>query len=64
MRRMKRRIPDYVKGSDNTFIITREHLAIATQRAERLAQQFSAHTDPEPFTAVVDLVKLLTTLRG
>ncbi|HRN82651.1 MAG TPA: RloB family protein [Nitrosomonas europaea] len=64
MRRLKRHIPDYVKGSDNTFTITREHLAVATQRAEQLAQRFSAHTDPEPFTAVVDLVKLLTTLRG
>ncbi|GGH55008.1 hypothetical protein GCM10010975_12130 [Comamonas phosphati] len=64
MRRLKRHIPGYEKGSGNAFATTGEHLAIATQRANRLAQRFSAHTDPEPFTAIVDLVKLLTTLRG
>ena len=31
---------------------------------EALAKRFSAHTEPEPFTAIVDLVKLLTTLRS
>ena len=39
-------------------------LAVATQRAERLAERFTARTDPEPFTAIVDLVSLLTTLLG
>lgn len=64
MRRLKRHIPGYDKGAGNAFYITSEHLAIATQRAERLAARFSARTDPEPFTAIVELVKLLTTLRG
>ncbi|WP_300171752.1 RloB family protein [uncultured Nitrosomonas sp.] len=62
MRRLKRHIPGYVKGSSNAFAITSEHLAVATARAKRLAQRFSAHTDPEPFTAIVDLVQRLTTL--
>jgi hypothetical protein len=64
MRRLKLHIPRYDKGASNAFAITREHLAIAIQRAEALATRFSAHTEPEPFTAVVDLVKLLTTLRA
>jgi hypothetical protein len=55
MRRLKLHIPGYDTG---------EHLAVATQRAERLAERFSAQTEPEPFTAIVELVKLLTTLRG
>lgn len=64
IRRLKQHIPGYEKGSENAFAITGKHLAIATLRADRLAQRFSAHTDPEPFTAIVELVKLLTTLRG
>lgn len=54
----------YDKGTGNAFAITGAHLAIATHRAEQLARRFSAHTDPEPFTAIVELVKLLTMLRG
>ncbi len=64
MRRLKLHIPDYDKGAVNAFSITRKHVAIATERAERLAARFSAHTDPEPFTAIVELVTLLTTLRS
>lgn len=64
MRRLKLHIPGYDKGAGNAFAITGEHLAVATQRAEALAARFSAHTEPEPFTAIVALVKLLTTLRG
>ncbi len=64
MRHLKQHIPGYEKGSGNAFAITSAHLAVATARAERLAQRFSAHTDPEPFTAIADLVKRLTTLRG
>lgn len=63
MRRLMLHIPDYDKGADNVFAITSQHLAIATQRAEVLAERFSAHTEPEPFTDIVELVKLLTTLR-
>lgn len=64
MQRLKRHIPGYDKGAGNAFAITGEHLTVATQRAEALAERFSAHTEPEPFTAIVELVKLLTTLRG
>lgn len=64
MRHLKLHIPSYDKGAGNAFAITGEYLDIATQRAERLAERFSARTDPEPFTAIVELVKLLTTLRG
>ncbi|MEY2863432.1 MAG: hypothetical protein RLY58_1139, partial [Pseudomonadota bacterium] len=64
MHRLKLHIPGYDKGAGNAFAITGEHLAVATQRAEALAGRFSAQTEPEPFTAIVELVKLLTTLRG
>jgi hypothetical protein len=54
----------YEKGEGNAFATTRDRLAIATQRAEALAAKFTADAAPEPYTAIVDLVKLLTTLRG
>jgi len=64
MHRLKQHIPGYDKGANNSFDVTCQHLAVATQRAERLAARFTARTDPEPFTAIVELVKLLTTLRA
>lgn len=64
MRRLKLHMSGYNKGACGTFAMTREQLSVATLRAERLAARFTAHTDPEPFTAIVELVKLLTTLRG
>jgi RloB-like protein len=64
MRRLKLHIPGYEKGAGNTFAITGEHLSVATQRAESLAARFTAHTDPEPFTSVFELVQLLTTLKN
>lgn len=64
LRRLRQHIPNYIKGANNTFVTTRGHLDIATQRAEALATRFTAHSAPEPFTAVVELVKLLSTLRG
>jgi len=64
MRRLKQYFPQYEKGAIRTFATTREHLAIAIHRAEGLAVRFSADSAPEPFTDVVNLVKLLTALRG
>lgn len=64
MRRLRKHIPNYDKGASNTFAITREHSPAAIQRAEELAQRFSAYSEPEPFTGIFDLVKLLTALRG
>jgi hypothetical protein len=46
------------------FATTRDRLDTATQRAQALAEKFSAYSDPEPYTAIADLVVLLTTLRG
>lgn len=54
----------YEKGVGRAFATTRDRLAIGIQRAEALAAKFTADTAPEPYTAIVDLVKLLTTLRG
>lgn len=64
MRRLKLHIPGYDKGEGNAFAVTRDRLDVATLRAERLAQRFNAYTEPEPFTAIVELVNLLTKLRG
>jgi hypothetical protein len=63
MRRLKLYLPGYEKGSGNIFAITALHLAVAIQRAEALAQHFNAHTEPEPFTAIGELVNLLIKLR-
>lgn len=64
MQRLRQHIPGYEKGAGRAFAITREHLPMATQRAEALATNFTADTAPEPYTAVVELVKLLIRLRG
>ena len=43
--------------------MTRDRLATATQRAQALADRFSAHDGREPYTAIGDLVTRLTMLR-
>jgi len=63
MQRLKTHILDYEKGATRAFCITRERLPLATQRAQALAAKFNARTVPEPYTAVVELVELLTQLR-
>lgn len=64
MRRLKIHIPGYEKGATCAFSITRERLPEAIQRARGLAAKFSARSEPEPYTAIVELVKLLTQLRA
>jgi hypothetical protein len=64
MARLKQHIPGYEKGAGAAFATTRDLLETATQRAQALAAKFNAYTDPEPFTAVHELVLLLTTLRA
>jgi hypothetical protein len=64
MARLKQHIPGYEKGAGGAFATTRNRLETATQRAQALAAKFNAYTDPEPFTALHELVTLLTTLRA
>ena len=56
--------PGYEKGVRRVFATTRERMPFATQRAKALSARFSADTAPEPYTAIGDLVELLTTLRS
>lgn len=64
MRRLKQHIPGYEKGMEGAFATTHAKLDTARQRAQALAAKFNAYSAPEPFTAIADLVVLLTTLRG
>lgn len=64
MDRLKLHITGYDKGAGGAFATTRDRLETATQRAQALAAKFNAYTDPEPFTALHELVTLLTTLRA
>lgn len=64
MDRLKRHIPGYEKGVGRTFATTSDQLETAMRRAQALAEKFNAYTDPEPFTALHELVLLLTTLRA
>lgn len=64
MARLKQHIPGYDKGAGGAFATNRNRLETATQRAHALAAKFDAYTAPEPFTAVHELVTLLTTLRA
>lgn len=63
MRRLKAHFPDYEKGSGGAFDFTKEHLKTAEDRAARLAVRFTAYDEPEPFTAVGEIVGLLTNLK-
>lgn len=56
-------LPGYEKGEGGAFAFTRHLLEIATQRADALAGKFTAYDEPEPYTAVGQLVARLTTLR-
>jgi len=60
--RLRQHIPEYEKGVGGVYATTRDRLSTATQRAEALAVKFNAHCDPEPYTAIAELVKLLSTL--
>ena len=64
MRRLKTHIPGYEKGATRAFSITRECVSVAMQRAEALAAKFNARSEPEPFTAIGELVGLLIQLRA
>lgn len=64
MRRLRRHFTNYEKGAERAFATTRDRLDTATQRARALAEKFNAYSDPEPYTAIADLVILLTALRG
>lgn len=63
MRRLKRHIPQYEKGCENSFALTSCCLDEAYARADSLALRNSGYTHPEPYTAVAHLVRLLTGLR-
>lgn len=56
-------IPGYTKGAENVYAITHERLQTATQRAERLAARFTPYSEPEPYTGIIDLVKILMRLQ-
>lgn len=64
MRRLRQHIIGYEKGAGRAFANTRGWLEVATPRAERLAERFTPYTDPEPYTGIVDLVRLLIALKA
>lgn len=64
LQRLKRHIHGYEKGASGTFATTRGLQNIAMQRAQRLAERFTARDAPKPYTAIVELVTLLATLRA
>jgi hypothetical protein len=63
LRRLKVHVQGYEKGNRNVFATTKAHLEIAKSRAQMLATKFNAHTDPEPFTAMHEVVETLIKLR-
>jgi hypothetical protein len=64
MDRLKQHVGTYEKGAGGAFATTRDRLEAATQRARALAEKFDAYSDPEPFTALYELVTVLVTLRS
>ncbi len=63
MRRLKRHLPDYDKGYGRAFAETRSGMQAAIDRARMLAGRVDPADDNEPYTGVVELVELLTTLK-
>jgi hypothetical protein len=53
--RLKTHIAGYEKGRKGVFALTEPNLAVATERAGWLRQQFDPHNDQDPYTSV-DLV--------
>jgi hypothetical protein len=64
MRRLRRQIQNYEKGMENTFAITKPHLAIAHQRAAFLMARNSRRPGDEPYTDVHELVAYLLQLKS
>lgn len=64
MCRLKGHLSAYEKGAGGVFAATRQHVEVAIQRARKLAEQYTAYTEPEPYTGMADLVELLITLRS
>ena len=57
-------ISGYQKGKKGSFATTSHNLPTAIKHAKALAGQFTAYTEPEPYTAIFQLVELLIKLRG
>jgi hypothetical protein len=64
VQRLKEKIPGYRKGMSQLLDLTQTHLAIATLRATKLSEKYSAYSAPEPFTAFHELVGLLANLEN
>lgn len=63
MHRLKKYISNYDKGEKGAFAATCDNLATATTRAKSLADLYTAFDDPNPFTAIGELVSLLINLQ-
>jgi hypothetical protein len=61
-KKLKKHLPKYSKGMIGTYAATMEHLAVASQRAGRLRQRFTARAGAEPYTEVDSLVDKLRSI--
>ena len=61
--RLRLHLPGYQKGNDDTYVATVANLAVATQRATVLKQQFSRLPGTDAYTDVHELVCVLRNLR-
>lgn len=62
--RLCQHLPGYNKGQAGRYAKTCQYLAMATQRAEHMAQVTNAHNGVEPYTDMHRLVQLLVTLKS
>jgi len=59
---LPKHLPNYEKGQNGFFALTRKKLPIAFEHANRLAIQCARYTIKNPYTAVGELVKVLIAL--
>lgn len=63
-KRLRKYLPDYEKGGSGYFERTRPQLALATQRADKLAKHTNARDGKMPYTKIGELVSELCKLKS
>lgn len=62
-KKLKTHLPNYEKGTKDTYAGTEEHIQKALSRANKLCKKYTAYAGNEPFTNVHELVEKLLNIK-